>query len=63
MESSKKNLIGCGLGTNLGQIMSNVMKKVKEQAILLGFFHILLKGYLLKQETVVVHLSGNLWQL
>ena len=63
MESSKKNLIGCGLGANLGQIMSNVMKKVKEQAILLGFFHILLKGYLLKQETVVVHLSGNLWQL
>ena len=38
----------------MGQIMSNVVKKVKEQAISLGFFHILLKDYLLKQETVVV---------
>ena len=36
--------------------MSNVVKKVKEQAISLGFFHILLKDYLLKQETVVVKL-------
>ena len=44
------------LGQNLGQIMSNVVKKVKEQAISLGFFHILLKDYLLKQETVVVKL-------
>ena len=41
------------LGQNLGQIMSNVVKKVKKQAIL-GFFHILLEDYLLKQETVVI---------
>ena len=34
--------------------MSNVMKKVKEQAISLGFFHILLGNYLFKQEAVVV---------
>ena len=34
--------------------MSNVMKKVKKQAISLGFFHILLVDYLLKQEAVVV---------
>ena len=41
------------LGQNLGQIMSNVVKKVKKQAISLGFFHILLRDYLLKQEAVV----------
>ena len=33
--------------------MSNVVKKVKKQVIL-GFFHILLGDYLLKQEAVVV---------
>ena len=39
---------------SLGQIMSNVVKKIKKQAISLGFFHILLWDYLLKQEAVVV---------
>ena len=39
---------------NLGQIISNVVKKGKKQAISLGFFHILLVDYLLKQEAVVV---------
>ena len=39
---------------NLGQIMSNIVKKVKKQAISLGFFHILLGEYLLKQKVVVV---------
>ena len=39
---------------NLGQIMSNVVKKVKKQAISLGFFHILAGDYHLKQEAVVV---------
>ena len=34
--------------------MFNVVKKVKKQAISLGFFHILLGDYLLKQEAVVV---------
>ena len=34
--------------------MSNVVKKVKKQAISLGFFHILAGDYLLKQEAVVV---------
>ena len=33
---------GMVLGQNLGQIMSNVLKKVKKQVISLGFFHILL---------------------
>ena len=42
------------LWQNLGQIMSNIVKKVKKQAISLGFFHILLGDYLLKQEAVVV---------
>ena len=42
------------LGQNLGQIMSNVVKKLKKQAISLGFFHILLGDYLSKQEAVVV---------
>ena len=42
------------MGQNLGQIMSNVVKKVKKQAISLGFFHILLGDYLLKQEAVLV---------
>ena len=42
------------LGQILGQIMSNVVKKVKKQVISLGFFHILLWDYLLKQEAEVV---------
>ena len=42
------------LGQNLGQIMSNVVKRVKKQAILLGFFHILLGKCLLKQKVVIV---------
>ena len=41
-------------GKILGQIMPNVLKKVKKQAISLGFFHILLEDYLLKQEAVLV---------
>ena len=32
------------LGQNLRQIMSNIVKKVKKQAISLGFFHILFWG-------------------
>ena len=46
------------LEQNLDQIMSNVVKKVKKQAISLGFFHILLGNYLLKQEAVVVKPPG-----
>ena len=38
----------------MGQIMYNVVKKAKKHAISLGFFHILLGDYLLKQESVVV---------
>ena len=36
--------------------MSNVVKIVKKQVTSLGFFHILLGDYLLKQEAVVVKL-------
>ena len=53
---AKKIKLGVVLGQNLGQIMSNIVKKVKKQAISLGFFHILLGDYLLKQEAVVVKL-------
>ena len=42
------------LGQMLSQIMSNTVKKVKKQAISLGFFHILLGDYLLKQEAMVL---------
>ena len=53
-KQQKKVKSGVVLGQNLGQVMSNVVKKVKKQAISLGFFHILLGDYLLKQEAVVV---------
>ena len=51
-------------GKILGQIMPNVLKKVKKQAISLGFFHILLEDYLWKQEAVVVKPPdlGQKWQ-
>ena len=41
------------LGQNLGQIRSNVVKKVKKQAISLAFFHSLVGEYLLKQVVAV----------
>ena len=51
METSKKKIkVGVVLGQNLGQIRSNVVKKVKKQALSLGFFIF----YLLKQKVVVV---------
>ena len=52
LETNKKSL-GVVLGQNLGQIMSNVVKKVKTSNII-RFFHILLGDYLLKQEAVTV---------
>ena len=45
--------LGVVFGQNLGQIMSNVVKKVKKQAISLGFLHNLLGDYLLKQQAGV----------
>ena len=54
METSKKIKVGVVLGQNLGQIRFDVVKKVKKQAISLGFFHILLGEYLLKQKVEVV---------
>ena len=52
------------LRQTLGQIRPNIVKKVKKQAISLGFFHVLLGDYLLKQEAVVakpplVEIYGN----
>ena len=45
-------------GQNLGQIMSNVVKKVKKLALSIGFFHILNGEYLLKHNVVVVETPG-----
>ena len=42
------------LGQNLCQIRPNVVKKVKEQALSVSFFHILHGEYLLMQKVVVV---------
>ena len=38
---AKKIKLGVVLGQHLGQIMSNIVKKLKKQATSLGFFHIL----------------------
>ena len=54
LETRKKIQLGVVLGQNLGQIMSNIVKKVKKQAISLGFLHILLGEYFLKQKVVVI---------
>ena len=43
---------------SLGQIMSNVVKKAKKQAISSGFFSYFTRGLPLKARS-----SGNLWQL
>ena len=46
--------LGVVLGQNVGQIMSNVVKKSKKRDNIIRFFHILLGDYPLKQESVVV---------
>ena len=51
---AKKPKVGVVLVQNVGQIKSNIVKKVKKQALPLGFFHILLGSYLLKQKAVVI---------
>ena len=45
------------MGQNLGQITSNVVKKVKKGNII-RFFHILLGDFLLKQEAVIAKPPG-----
>ena len=42
------------LGQNLGQIISNVVKKSKETGNIIRFFSYFTRDYLLKQEAVVV---------
>ena len=54
---AKKIKVGVVLGKNLGQIRSNVVKKVKKQALSIRFFHILHGEYLLKQKVVVVQVE------
>ena len=58
-KTGKKNQIGCGLWGNLGQVRSNVVKKVKKRAlsIVFFFFHILHGEYPLKQKLVVAKTS------
>ena len=56
--------MGVVLGQNLGQIRFNVVKKVKKLALSLGFFHILIGEYLLKQKssdckTTLVDIHSN----
>ena len=51
---AKKPKLGVVSGQNLGQIMSNVVKKGKKQVISLRFFSYFSWDYLLKQEVVVV---------
>ena len=46
-------------GQNLGQIRSNVVKKVKKWALSIGFFYILHGEYLLKQKVVAVKTSES----
>ena len=50
---AKKHQVGCGLGANLGQILSNVVKKSKETGNIMRCFSYFW-DYLLKQEAVVV---------
>ena len=49
-EPAKKIKVGVVLGQYLGQIRSNVVKKVKKQALSIVFFHILNGEYLLHGE-------------
>ena len=60
----KKPRLGVVLRQNLGQIMSNVVKKVKKQAILLGFFMFYWMGdYILKGvRTKFLPDLGQKWQ-
>ena len=53
---AKKIKLDVVLGQNLGQIMSNFVKKLKKQVISLGFFSYYIWDYLLKQDSVVVKL-------
>ena len=55
METSKKNQIGCDLGAKFGpNDVQCCEKKSKETGNIIGFFHILVGDFLLKQEAVVV---------
>ena len=53
METSKKNQIGCGLGAKFGPNYVQCCEKSEETGNIIGFFHILLGEYLLKQKVVV----------
>ena len=54
--NQQKDQSGCGLvlGQNLGQIMSNTMKKVRKRVVSIFLFHILHGEYLFKGKVVVI---------
>ena len=54
---AKKDQSGCGIGQNLCQIRSNVVEKVKKQALSLGFSYFT-RGIPFKEKG-----SGYKWQL
>ena len=58
---AKKIKLGVVLGQNLGQIMPNVVKKVKKQVILV-FFSYFTWDYLLMQEAVAVSVKPPEWK-
>ena len=52
LETSKKNQIGCGLGAKFGP--NDVQcEKSEETGNIIGFFHIFLGEYILKQNLLV----------
>ena len=53
-----KNKVGVVLVQNLGQIRSNVVKKVKKLALSIHFSHTSHGEYMLKQEVVVAQTPG-----
>ena len=53
MKPAKRNKVSLVLVQNLGQIRSNVVKKVKKLALSIGFSHILHGEYILKHRVVV----------
>ena len=67
MGNQQKNpKVGVVLGQSLSQVRSNVVKKVKKQALPINSFSFIFyvgDRYLLKQKEVYKHLSGNLRQI
>ena len=64
--TAKQIKVGVVLGHDLGQIRSNIVKKVRKQTLSIVFFIFLHEEYLLKEKDkkwLYKHLSGNSRQL